>query len=209
MIVAVIPLKRLSEAKSRLAGRLTAGERRELAVQLLERTVAAVRNSEQIDRVALATVEEDLAHRLGLIHLPDRGSLNASLLAGVEWATREGAQALLILPADLPLVDAADIATLCDDAPTSRGILVAPTNDGGTGALFLTPPDAMPPMFGPDSARRHMSLATTLGLELSVANRPGLAIDLDTWEDFDVALGTKKKIAYRVPRRQAIFPNRD
>lgn len=198
MIVAVIPVKKLGEGKSRLAGVMTVAGRRALSGRLVARTVAAVRACPSIERIALVTVEEDLARSLGVEILVDRGSLNASLEAGIQWAIEVGALAVLILPADLARVSSGDIEALCDALPLGDGIVIAPTNDGGTGALLLSPPDVVPPMFGPDSFRRHQSTAAIQSIDLRMLTRPGLALDLDTPDDLASLLGEKKKIADRI-----------
>ncbi|HEX6508629.1 MAG TPA: 2-phospho-L-lactate guanylyltransferase, partial [Chloroflexota bacterium] len=159
MIVAVIPVKRLANAKSRLAPRLSAEERAELVVALLGQSFAALRSVEEINRIALATPEADLAAELGAESLPDTGGLNASLAHAARWAKAAGASALLILPGDLPLVEGADIVTLLRAAAPPPAVTIAPTRDGGTGALLLAPPDVIPPTFGPRSFSRHIEHA--------------------------------------------------
>ncbi|HZU14619.1 MAG TPA: 2-phospho-L-lactate guanylyltransferase [Chloroflexota bacterium] len=173
----MVPLKRLSEAKSRLAPSLDRAERAELAMTMVRRVVGAVRESGVVGRLALVTPEPHIARGLGAETLPDAGDLNASLQTAVGWAA--GSAGLLILPADLPLISPADVRALI----AAPGIVVAETQDGGTGALLLRPPDAFPPHFGPDSFVIHRRLAFERGLDVSQVRLTGVSFDLDTVDD--------------------------
>lgn len=197
MIVAVIPLKSLATAKSRLAGVLSDDERRQLVIEMLERVVSAVRESGLVEQIALVTPERWLAERLGLVHLADRGDLNVSLQEGVQWALGVGAEQLLILPADLALINARDVIALWDTACEQADVTIARTVDGGTGALLLRPPDVLSPSFGPDSFQVHLDLSAEKGLSIWTVTREGLAVDVDERED--LVNVEKEKIACRVP----------
>src|SRR5947209_10159284 len=113
MIAALIPVKRLTEAKSRLAGVLPEAERLALVLTLLGRTLEAVRGG-GIEHVAVTTPDRALADRFRTAWVPDAGSWNASLQAGVYWSRSHGAIALLIIPPDLPLLPAGDIRAMLD-----------------------------------------------------------------------------------------------
>lgn len=185
MIVAAVPLKQLSEAKSRLAPHLSPRERSSLAVALLERAVGALRESGAVDRIALVSVERALGRRLGLEVLPERGGLNASLVGAVAWARQLDASALLILHADLPLIAAEDVVLLTEALDGRDGIALAPTRDGGTSGLLLTPPDVIPPSFGPASYGRHVRLASRRGVAVGQVTSAGFLQDMDTAEDLE------------------------
>jgi 2-phospho-L-lactate guanylyltransferase len=185
MIVAAIPVKRLSQAKSRLASRLSNAERSALVLTLLQQTVAALRESGVVGRIAVATPESELGDRLGVESLPDSGSLNSTLLEAAEWAHRAGAKGLLILPGDLPLLRAADVRIMAEIDIERSGIAIAPTHDGGTGALLLFPPEVIPPSFGADSFRRHVELAQARGLSVREIAADAFTFDLDTVENLE------------------------
>ena len=183
MIVAAIPVKRLGDAKSRLAPALSGEERAALMVRLLERTVMAVRESGAVDRIVLVTSEADLGPQLGLETLPDTGTLNGSLRAAARWAVGVGASALLVMPADLPFVEAAEIRRVVAAGEGEPSVVVAATEDGGTAALLLTPPVVIPPAFGEDSGRRHARLARERDVPVRLVSSDTLAFDLDTEAD--------------------------
>ena len=183
MIAVVIPIKRLSDAKSRLAQRLGPDQRADLVIALAQRTISVVERSGLASRIALVTPEAGLGVRLGVSVVPDGGDLNSSLRAAAGWSLQVGANSLLILPGDLALLERNDLHALL--SVRTPGISIAETDDGGTGALFLVPPDCIEPAFGPGSYERHIERATEAGLPVRIVRRQGLAFDLDTPSDLD------------------------
>jgi 2-phospho-L-lactate guanylyltransferase len=182
MIAAVIPVKHLGEAKSRLAPRLSRAQRESLVLRLLDRVVGAVRETGQVSHIAVATPDAEVAEAAGAMHLPDVGSLNGTLSAAARWAVDIGAHGLLILPCDLPMITPDDIVSILE---SGAGIGIAPTHDGGTGALYLRPPGCIPPQFGPDSYARHIASARQRRLTVRDVHREGFRFDLDTVVDLE------------------------
>jgi 2-phospho-L-lactate/phosphoenolpyruvate guanylyltransferase len=184
MIAAVIPVKRLSEAKSRLSSRLTSRERRELVIALLRRTIRVLQEVEAIERIGVATAERGLVQSFNTVDwLPEVGGLNPSLAHATKWAADMDAQSMLILPCDLPFLDPSDVRALLAARPAVRSITISPTQDGGTGAIMLSPPDVISPAFGLDSFKRHIEEAHAARIVVTTVLRPGFARDLDTTED--------------------------
>ncbi|MDQ3646452.1 MAG: hypothetical protein M3345_05885, partial [Actinomycetota bacterium] len=72
---------------------------------------------------------------------------------------------------------------LLDTGATSDVVLVPSTRDGGTNALYLSPPDVITPRFGPASLQAHLALAERLKLRCALLDLPRMALDLDTIED--------------------------
>jgi 2-phospho-L-lactate guanylyltransferase len=186
MIAAVIPVKRLSEAKSRLSSRLSAHERALLVTALLRRTIRVLNQIEAIDRIGVATEERELVESFHEVDwLPDTGGLNPSLAHAASWATSMHARSVLMLPCDLPLLDGSDVRALLVAGGTAPNITIAPTQDGGTGAILLTPPGVIAPAFGPDSFRRHVEDARAARISLHTVVRQGFSRDLDSTEDLE------------------------
>jgi 2-phospho-L-lactate guanylyltransferase len=119
-----------------------------------------------------------------------RENLNGTLMQAQALAASGGADALLILPGDLPLVTASDLAAVLDAAVTVP-IVIAPDRAGdGTNALLLAPPVAIVPGFGEASFGRHRALVDAAGLSSALVDRPGLALDLDTPADVAMLLAS-------------------
>jgi 2-phospho-L-lactate/phosphoenolpyruvate guanylyltransferase len=94
-------------------------------------------------------------------------------------ATAAGAAATLVVAADLPLVAAEDLDAVCAAGARGPAVVVAPTHDGGTGALLRRPPRLIPTAYGPGSAARHLALARAAGASALVVDRQALALDVD------------------------------
>lgn len=185
MIVAAVPVKSLADAKSRLAPSLTPPARQELVLCLLRKTIAALKASTSIQRIALVTPDPNLAESLEVDVVPDTGDLNDALTNAVQWALSLGSARLLIVPGDLPRITGEAVHDLIVTEPPLYGITIARTADGGTGALLLTPPNIIPPAFGPGSFARHLTLARLQGVRAQQVDVEAFAFDLDTPEDLE------------------------
>ncbi len=188
-IFAVVPVKDLAGTKSRLSPVLTPEGRAGLTVYMMKNVLSALRGAGvehacvvSPDRMVLKT-----AHDAGATPLRQESrGLNPALEEARAWAVEEGATALLVLPADLPLLKAPDVEAILEAAEGAEGPLavVAPDATGlGTNALLLRPADALPFLFGPRSFEAHLDAARERGVEARVRERPRLAFDLDTAED--------------------------
>jgi 2-phospho-L-lactate/phosphoenolpyruvate guanylyltransferase len=185
-VYAVVPVKDLQGTKSRLAPVLDPAARAGLTLYMMGRVVSRALEA-GVDAVGVVSPDpvvlgEALKKGAAPLVQESRG-LNPALEEGRTWATSGGASALLVLPADLPLIEADDVrAVLAEGA--GAPVVVAP--DGarsGTNALFLRPPDALPFLFGPDSFGAHLRAARDRGTEARVCENGHLSFDLDTAGD--------------------------
>jgi 2-phospho-L-lactate/phosphoenolpyruvate guanylyltransferase len=186
MIAAIIPVKTLARAKSRLGTLLSAPERRALVLAMLGDVLASLTAAQKIDRVGVISADPAVlayAAARGAEALDDHTSdLNAALAQAAAHYAGSGATATLVLPADIPLIQAREIDDLMSvHAP--RGVVIAPSRDGGTNALLVGPALALPFLFGPGSLVRHLEAARARGLTTRVFRSPGLDIDVDRPDD--------------------------
>lgn len=178
---AVIPLKGSGERKTRLAHRFTAEERRALSDAMFAHVAQVLRACPEIADVAVLSDIRPAGWE-GTFFVDAGRGLNAEMEAVAE---RARSQPFLVIHADLPLVTTADIADLLARA-AEAGIALAPDQHGtGTNAIALTAAGKFPFAFGENSYTRH--LAATDG-KANVVTRTGLAVDIDTSEDYDVAV---------------------
>ena len=111
------------------------------------------------------------------------------LNAGLAYAQAQvvaRSNALLIVPADLPLVTPDDVASLIAPLPLGPAMAIAPSRDNGTNGLFLRPPALIAPAYGPQSASRHQEAAESAGIAVHLVDSPRWRLDLDTPEDLGV-----------------------
>lgn len=129
-------------------------------------------------------VRSDPARTAALADAPVEGGLNAALSQARRAALLEGADAVLVLHADLPLLTPQAIEDLVAALRGGAGAVIAPDRHrSGTNALLLRPPAALPFLFGRRSFARHVQAAWEHDLPYVVAADPAFATDLDTPED--------------------------
>lgn len=207
MRAALVPVKRLATGKSRLAADLERGVVEKLTLAMLEDVVAALAQVPGIRSVAVVTPDPAIARAaLGFgarpLLRPDPG-LNPSLDAAAATLAAEGARSLLVVLGDVAGALPEELALLYDalEELGGRGAVLAPTRDGGSGALLRAPHDVLPSRFGPESAEAHREVAAQAGVPFRSLQLPSLALDLDTREDLEALLES----ARGAPRTRALL----
>ncbi len=177
----LVPVKRLDEAKSRLANVLSAEERAELMQRLLVGVVEAIA---QAGVGPITIVTADPLELDGVARFDDRGlPWNDALRAAMREVVTEPVVA--VISADLPLLRAAEVRALVEATP-ELGLAIARATDGGTNAVSMRPPAVLTTRFGePQSARRHADSAGAMRLDWTIIDLPGLAFDIDTPADLE------------------------
>ena len=200
---ALVPIRGLESAKTRLGGDLDAEERRDLVTELLHRTLRAAGRATHIAGTIVVTTDPEAAriardHRaVGLVERAP--GLNAAISAARSVAIARGATAVLILPADLPAVSSEALDALVDAAEAGRasgsGIaaLVTDQHGSGTNALLLSPPLVIDPAFGVASRDLHRLAAEAAGATFLELDGP-LALDVDTPEDLAAAEASMRSV---------------
>ncbi len=186
MDAALLPVKRLSDANRRLAPHFDDQERLDIARAMLSDALTLCTSTEFLEWWVISDDEEVLAAAtaVGLRVLEDPGGgLNAALASGTAAAATAGAESISIVPVDVPLAFRGDLVDLLDTGATSDVVIVPAGNDGGTNALYMSPPRLIEPQFGPGSLQRHLASSERLGVRCSILSLPRLALDIDSVED--------------------------
>jgi 2-phospho-L-lactate guanylyltransferase len=175
----LVPLKRLDDAKSRLAAVLGPDERAALMLELLQGVIAAVKAA---DIGPITVVSSESLAQNGVTRFDDHGlAWNDALAAAMREVVTEPIAA--VVSADLPRVSAEDVRALVAATP-DRGMAIARALDGGTNAVSMRPAGAVMTHFGePRSAAVHAQTAAAAGLAARILDVPGLAFDIDTADD--------------------------
>jgi 2-phospho-L-lactate guanylyltransferase len=178
--IVAIPVKALARAKSRLAPALSPLERGALTLAMLEDVLDATQEVPGWETwvVSPDEVALEIAARRGARAVPEEKPPLSGAIRQVEALAKErGADALAIVPGDLPLVTP---DALTEALRTLGAVVLARSVDGsGTSFLLRRPPRAIPARFGPDSFRRHVDAAGAKGLPVAVVERRELSFDLD------------------------------
>jgi len=190
----LLPVKKIENAKQRLAGFLTPDERQALMAAMTADLFAAAHAAQAPDHVFVVTADlaaATSAAGYGWTVLNEETQISES--HSVDDAAGRcaglGVTALLRLPLDLPLVTGADIDGLFAAAPSSPGVLMVPSRDGtGTNAILRTPPTLFPSHFGPNSYSKHLREAAAVNAALVECRNPNIEMDVDDPADLRALL---------------------
>jgi 2-phospho-L-lactate guanylyltransferase len=187
---AILPVKRFSLAKQRLGESIDDRLRLDLARAMVGDVLAALSRSTAIQLTIVVTNEPLVtaaARYTGAIAIPDTAEQgqSAAVSIGIEHALDEAAERVLCIPGDCPALDPNELDNLLDNE-LNQVVIVPDRHGTGTNGLLLTPPDAIPPSFGPGSCKRHGELATAAGASRQIEHVSSLLLDVDTGEDLAV-----------------------
>ncbi len=192
--IAIVPVKRFSEAKQRLSDALAPRQREQLATAMLGDVLAAIRQAELIERVLIISREPRLVgvaatHEATLVDDPGDMSHSSAAAIGIATALACRAGSIALLAGDCPLLDPVELDGALADL--ERGVVgVIPDRHGsGTNGLLCCPPNLIEPAFGPGSRERHLELAAKAGGRGKIFALDSLALDLDTGGDLEELRG--------------------
>lgn len=202
---AIVPIKNLTDVKTRLGNILSADERRLLVEAMAEDVVTALKKTKGLSGVSVIThdtrVEEwARANSLGLIDDTSSNDLSSAISLAAARLRSEGASAVLVVLADTPFAKFQEFREMIGihnelhkrDTPH---MLIAPSReDGGTNALIISPPDGMALHYGKDSGRAHGEEAERMGLATMTFIMPGIGHDIDTEIDLVDAVQQLKRL---------------
>lgn len=194
-IWAIVPVKPLRRGKSRLAGMLTEDQRTRLNRYLLEHVLNVLKDVEEIEHTLVVSRDPAalaLTREMGSRTVLENGApqFNLALKRATAVAKLHGAHAVLILPADLPLITADDIRQVLKRGTNPPVIVLAPDRrENGTNALLVNPAGLLDYAYGPGSNRRHAELAAQAGARVEIIRSPSFGLDLDLPEDLEAVGG--------------------
>lgn len=184
----IIAVKRLTDAKSRLAPAFGAPAREALVLAMLVDTLTAAAAVPALSLITVVTPDEraaDVARKFGAQVVVDTTPAGHS--APLNHAISHAESTLtvpniVVLPGDLPALRPTELAEAIDAARSQSRSFIADRQQTGTTALlaFGVP---LHPRFGPGSRTRHRRSGA---VELTGA-WPGLRCDIDTPDDLTVS----------------------
>jgi 2-phospho-L-lactate guanylyltransferase len=167
--VAIVPVKRMQDAKVRLAHVVEPRARAMLARSLFEH-VTGVLVRAGLRTIALTPeLHEPIAPTMEVWHDAGRG-LNGALRSALSRFRGPA----FVVPADLPWLAPEDVWRALAEP---GDVVVCRSTDGGTNGLLMRA--RIEPAFGPDSALAHARAARRAGLQARVVRIDGFERDLD------------------------------
>lgn len=195
MTQALVPLKDLVEAKSRLSGLLSPSERRALAQAMAEDVLTVLCSHAQVSSITLVSDDPGaamLAEKYAADCWPEtllgcRG-LNPLVRRATERLLALRDEPLLVLHADLPMLEEADI----DAALAKRengGLVVGCDRESRGTNLMAFDAESVPEFsFGTDSCARHLESARRSGIPVHLLQSAGIELDVDEAADLKLLL---------------------
>jgi 2-phospho-L-lactate guanylyltransferase len=197
-IWAIVPVKPLRRGKSRLAGMLTEDQRVRLNHYLLEHILTVLNEVPEIEHTLVVSRDAAalaLTRDMGGRTVLEDGApqFNTALKRASVVAQMHGAHAVLVLPADLPLIDAKEIQALLKHGRKPPVVVIAPDRrENGTNGLFINPVNLIEYAYGPGSNTRHAEQAVLAGARVKVIRSKAFGLDLDLPEDLELIGGLNR-----------------
>ncbi len=187
---AIVPIKRFENAKTRLSSILDTDDRIRLSLLMLKDTLqilSAVHSLSQVITVSADKRVGEIAVKYGanfLLEEKERG-VNSAVALADSYCMKKAADATMVIPHDLPLLDSTDISKACELAENeSSCIVICPSfRYDGTNMLLRKPPSIIATFYDADSYNMHVKAAIRLGIPVKRLLSKGLMHDIDTPED--------------------------
>jgi len=188
-LYSITPVRMLSKGKSRLSSVLSPSQRERLSIVMLSEVLSKIRSSKitkgmlvvSPDREVIKIASEFGAH--GIKEEAEYG-VNAAVEKGIEYALKNQADSIVVIPADLPRLNTEDLVSLVAAVEEDPTVVMTPSNRlDGTNALLMKPPAVMNLHYDQDSFRSHVLEAIEKNVRLKTVLRNGLMSDLDDQTD--------------------------
>ena len=193
-ICAIVPVKKLSSSKLRLAESLNSNKRQDLTIKMLRHVLKIVTKS--IKEVLVIGSDEEIkkiASEYKVTFEKDKkSSLNGAIDQAIRQCIKNKHDAILLVAGDLPLLSNKDLKQLINSID-DESVVICPSKDCGTNALFLCPPRAIPVHFGVNSLEKHLKEAVNRHRKFRLFWSLGFAFDVDVPEDLKLLKILKKK----------------
>jgi 2-phospho-L-lactate/phosphoenolpyruvate guanylyltransferase len=184
---AVIPVKGLTESKTRLSAYLQGDKRRILVEGLLDDVLSSIARSKAYGTIMVISPDANVGRRIGPPEVSFLKQTGIGLNRAVEQANRLAslghARSLTTILADIPLVEPGDFREIVSLGSPSRRVVMAPSMKGGTNVMLTSPPGVVSPGYGRWSYSKHLRRAQVSGISAYSLSNPRLSFDIDTASD--------------------------
>ena len=200
----LIPVKNLKFANERLSSVLSQEDRTALAYAMLEDVFSSVAKSSLADKIAVVTLDKKTmlmadGYDFVIIDEVKQESESSSVDYALKICKDLGAESVLVVPGDAPLITETDIDFILEKVKDHSHVILVPSGDKlGTNAILRKPPDVLSSMFGHDSFRKHIEQADEKNVPYEIYEIKNIALDIDEPGDIETLrkLG-QHTLAYR------------
>lgn len=205
-IFAIVPVKKFENSKSRLSTFLSLQDRVQLSSIMLQETMAVLLASDRIQEVIVVSADHrarELANSAGAVFLQEEkdNGVNSAVRIADSYAASQNADASIVIPQDLPLLDIEEVSMACDMAETENQcvVMVPSLRYDGTNLLLRKPPSVIQTFFDNNSYESHLAAAKSKGVPTKLYFSSRLMMDVDTPDDTRLLAnddrGQKSKVA--------------
>jgi 2-phospho-L-lactate guanylyltransferase len=206
MINIVIPMKEPLTSKQRLSSIFNRSERHDFALELFKNSLAFFSENFPEHHLLVVTNSTKIAalsktYGAGvLVEINDglpsdlTNGLTNAVSAATRWSEQHNFDAQLVIPADIAQLEVSEIQALLNCQPAQRGVVICPSTDNGTNALFTQPPGIIDFCYGRNSADKHQQNAETTGVLCQRLCLDKLSIDVDFPIDLQLVITTPQII---------------
>jgi 2-phospho-L-lactate/phosphoenolpyruvate guanylyltransferase len=184
---AVVPVRGLTESKTRLSNVLHGDKRRAFVEALLVDVLSSVIRSRVYGTIMVVSPDDNVASRIRLHGVAFVKQSSVGLNRAIEQANRlaiQGhARSVTTVLADIPMVEPRDFMELSTIGTAVQRVVMAPSSKGGTNVMLTSPPGVVSPSYGRWSYSKHLRQAQIRGINAySISNRR-ISFDIDTPSD--------------------------
>ena len=188
-IAAIVPVKTFSKAKTRL--NLSEQNKINLCKLMLEQVLQTISESSFLNKIAVVSRDEDalkICKKFGGIEIFDEkeaGVNNAVSLAD-EYFHKDGFDASVVFPQDIPFILPQDIDFLLQSQNSSKYVTIVPSRKfDGTNALVRKPVNLMKTHYDEDSYKIHLQVGKSLTPNASLVLIRRIMFDIDDPRDLE------------------------
>ncbi|MCS7112159.1 MAG: 2-phospho-L-lactate guanylyltransferase [Ignisphaera sp.] len=193
MIVAIVPVKDISKAKSRLRC-IDTHTRIEIVKAMLRDVLHAYTSSRYVDRTVLVTpslsidvVEVVKSFNVDVVQDDGSGQIEAYNRALKTVSDSHRFDAVFFGVADTPFISGTDVDVIAEFFEKGFDVVLTPSIDGGTNMMLQRYPLMVELMHGRNSFQKHLVRAIQKTTRVYIYSSLTTAIDIDTIDDIMMA----------------------
>jgi 2-phospho-L-lactate guanylyltransferase len=196
-IVAIIPVKTFSKAKTRL--NLSLNQREDLCRIMLEEVVGTISDSNNIDKIIVISKDEEafkLTKKFGVKEIfdDDESGVNHAVSLADSYLENNDCDASIVFPQDIPFIQSEDIEYLLQSPKSPQSVLIVPSRRfDGTNALFRRPHNLMKTHYDEDSYKIHLEIGKSMTSNTSLILLRRIMLDVDNQDDLKFLLSHNEK----------------
>jgi len=186
-IAAIVPVKTFSKAKTRL--QLSSPNKIELCKLMLEEVLRTISHTNLIDKIIVVTKDENvlnISKKFNATSILDETemSVNNAVSLADDYLIKQGFDASVVFPQDIPFMISEDIENLLKFGISSKYVGVVPSRKfDGTNALVRIPVNLMETHYDEDSYKLHLKVGKSITTNSSLILLRRIMFDIDDQRD--------------------------